>query len=176
MDLFMNIMPQVLAATTMIDAKGMAGLGAGLAIGIAACGAGIGMGIAAVMELAGVRSLPFAVGAYLPLSTSTPIFAGGLVKFIVDKIKKSKEDESDIGPGALFSSGLIAGGSLTGILIAILIGTPFGTDASGKEKSVADLLNTGIAEHIGAAGDLIALIMFIGLAFILSKFALSKEN
>ena len=46
MDLFMNIMPQVLAATTMIDAKGMAGLGAGLAIGIAACGAGIGMGIA----------------------------------------------------------------------------------------------------------------------------------
>nr|HPN38425.1 OPT/YSL family transporter [Melioribacteraceae bacterium] len=136
----------------------------------------VGMGIAAVMELAGVRSLPFAVGAYLPLSTSTPIFAGGLVKFIVDKIKKSKEDESDIGPGALFSSGLIAGGSLTGILIAILIGTPFGTDASGKEKSVADLLNTGIAEHIGAAGDLIALIMFIGLAFILSKFALSKEN
>ncbi len=136
----------------------------------------VGMGIVAVMELAGVRSLPFAVGAYLPLSTSTPIFAGGLVKFIVDKIKKSKEDESDIGPGALFSSGLIAGGSLTGILIAILIGTPFGTDASGKEKSVADLLNTGIAEHIGAAGDLIALIMFIGLAFILSKFALSKEN
>ena len=92
----------------------------------------VGMVIAAVMELAGVRSLTFAVGAYLPLSTSTPIFAGGLVKFIVDKIKNSKEDESDIGPGALFSSGLIAGGSLTGILIAILIGTPFGTDADRK--------------------------------------------
>ena len=56
MDLFMNIMPQVLAATTMIDAKGMAGLGAGLAIGIAACGAGIGMGIAAGKALeAGAR-------------------------------------------------------------------------------------------------------------------------
>jgi len=136
----------------------------------------VGMGIAAVMELAGVRSLPFAVGAYLPLSTSTPIFAGGLVKFIVDKIKNSKEDESDIGPGALFSSGLIAGGSLTGILIAILIGTPFGTNADGTERSLADLLNTGIAEHIGAAGDLIALVMFVGLAIILSKFALSKEN
>ena len=52
----MNIMPQVLAATTMIDAKGMAGLGAGLAIGIAACGAGIGMGIAAGKALeAGAR-------------------------------------------------------------------------------------------------------------------------
>lgn len=136
----------------------------------------VGMGIAAVMELAGVRSLPFAVGAYLPLSTSTPIFIGGLVKYIVDKIKNSKEDESDIGPGALFSSGLIAGGSLTGILIAILIGTPFGTDASGKERSLADLFNTGFAEHIGAFGDLIALIMFLVLAFILAKFALSKEN
>ena len=56
MDLFMNIMPQVLAATTMIDAKGMAGLGAGLAIGSAACGAGIGMGIAAGKALeAGAR-------------------------------------------------------------------------------------------------------------------------
>ena len=56
MDLFMNIMPQVLAATTMIDAKGMAGLGAGRAIGIAACGAGIGMGIAAGKALeAGAR-------------------------------------------------------------------------------------------------------------------------
>ncbi len=56
MDLFMNIMPQVLAATTIIDAKGMAGLGAGLAIGIAACGAGIGMGIAAGKALeAGAR-------------------------------------------------------------------------------------------------------------------------
>ena len=56
MDLFMNIMPQVLAATTMIDAKGMAGLGAGLAIGIAACGAGIGMGIVAGKALeAGAR-------------------------------------------------------------------------------------------------------------------------
>ncbi|HPJ81187.1 MAG TPA: ATP synthase F0 subunit C [Saccharofermentans sp.] len=56
MDLFMNIMPQVLAATTMIDAKGMAGLGAGLAIGIAACGADLGMGIAAGKALeAGAR-------------------------------------------------------------------------------------------------------------------------
>ncbi len=136
----------------------------------------VGMGIAAVMELAGVRSLPFAVGAYLPLSTSTPIFVGGLVKFIVDKIKKSKEDESDIGPGALFSSGLIAGGSLTGILIAILIGTPFGVGADGKEISVAQVLNSGIAEHIGAIGDLIALIMFAALAFILAKFALSKDK
>jgi putative OPT family oligopeptide transporter len=136
----------------------------------------VGMGIAAVMELSGVRSLPFAVGAYLPLSTSSPIFIGGLVKWIVDKKKNSKEEESEIGPGALFSSGLIAGGALTGILIAILIGTPFGTDASGKEISIMDKLNTGISQSLGASGDLISLVLFAGLALILFKFASSKES
>jgi len=136
----------------------------------------VGMGIAAVMELSGVRSLPFAVGAYLPLSTSSPIFIGGLVKWIVDKKKNSKEEESEIGPGALFSSGLIAGGALTGILIAILIGTPFGTDASGKEISIMDKLNTGISQSLGASGDIISLALFAGLALILFKFATSKES
>lgn len=136
----------------------------------------IGMGIAAVMELSGVRSLPFAVGAYLPLSTSSPIFIGGLVKWIVDRKKKSKVEESEIGPGALFSSGLIAGGALTGILIAILIGTPFGVDASGKETYLIDILNTGFAGTLGAVGDLVSLVLFAVLAFILFKFANSKEE
>ncbi len=136
----------------------------------------VGMGIAAVMELSGVRSLPFAVGAYLPLSTTSPIFIGGLVKWVVDKKKKSKVEESEIGPGALFSSGLIAGGALTGILIAILIGTPFGTDASGKDISIMDKLNTGISQSLGASGDLISLALFAGLALILYKFATSKES
>lgn len=136
----------------------------------------IGMGIAAVMELSGVRSLPFAVGAYLPLSTSSPIFIGGLIKWFVDSKKKSKVEESEIGPGALFSSGLIAGGALTGILIAILIGTPFGVDASGKEIYLIDKLNTGFAENLGAAGDLVSLVLFAALAFILFRFAMSKEE
>lgn len=136
----------------------------------------VGMGIAAVMELSGVRSLPFAVGAYLPLSTTSPIFIGGLVKWVVDKKKKSKEEETEIGPGALFSSGLIAGGALTGILIAILIGTPFGTDASGKDISIMDKLNTGISQSLGASGDIISLALFAGLALILFKFATSKES
>jgi len=134
------------------------------------------MGIAAVMELSGVRSLPFAVGAYLPLSTTSPIFIGGLVKWFVDRRKKNEKEESEIGPGALFSSGLIAGGALTGILIAVLIGTPIGTDASGKEISVIDKLNTGFAETMGAAGDLVALILFALLSFILFRFAMSKEE
>ncbi|MBK7979305.1 MAG: oligopeptide transporter, OPT family [Ignavibacteriae bacterium] len=130
----------------------------------------VGMGISAVMELSGVRSLPFAVGAYLPLSTTSPIFIGGLVKLISDKMKKSNKEESEIGPGALFSSGLIAGGALTGILIAILIGSNY------NGKPLIEYLNTGVAEGIGATGDLISIIIFAALAFVLFKFASEKNN
>ncbi len=136
----------------------------------------VGMGIAAVMELSGVRSLPFAVGAYLPLSVTSPIFIGGLVKFIVDKMKKNKEGESEIGPGALLSSGLIAGGALTGILIASLKGIIIEKDPGGVEISLFDKLNTGIAESMGATGDLISLILFLGLALLLFSFAKQKEE
>ncbi|PIQ09467.1 MAG: oligopeptide transporter, OPT family [Ignavibacteriales bacterium CG18_big_fil_WC_8_21_14_2_50_31_20] len=136
----------------------------------------VGMGIAAVMELSGVRSLPFAVGAYLPLSVSSPIFLGGLVKMLVDKIKKSDESESDIGPGALLSSGLIAGGALTGIVIASLKGWIWETNANGVEISVADKLNTGIGESLGLTGDFISLVLFLGLAIVLFSFAMSKNK
>ncbi len=135
----------------------------------------VGMGIAAVMELSGVRSLPFAVGAYLPLSVSTPIFVGGLVKLTVDKIKKIDESESDIGPGALLSSGLIAGGALTGILIASLKGWIWETK-NGIEISVADKLNTGLGESLGLTGDLISLLIFLVMAGVLFAFALSKNK
>ncbi|MCB9206519.1 MAG: oligopeptide transporter, OPT family [Ignavibacteriales bacterium] len=129
----------------------------------------IGMGIAAVMELSGVRSLPFAVGAYLPLSTTSPIFVGGLVKLIVDKVKKSDKEESEIGPGALFSSGLIAGGALTGILIAVMIGTNF------NEQPIMSYFNMHLYEGLSWMADLISLIIFVGLALLLYKFASSKN-
>ncbi len=135
-----------------------------------------GMGISAVMELCGVSSLAFAVGAYLPLSSTTPIFAGGIVKWLVDRRNKSKEADSDIGPGALFSSGLIAGGAITGIIIAILIGIKTGVGADGKTISLADRLNTGIGDGMGAIGDLAALGFFVLLAFILYKIAIDKTK
>ncbi len=134
----------------------------------------IGMAIAAVMELAGVRSLPFAVGAYLPLSTTAPIFAGGLVKWFIDRKKKASADESETGPGALFSSGLIAGGSLTGILIAILVATSIGTGPDGKDMNVIQYLHVGFAEKLGAIGDLVSLGFFFLMAVILYRFATKK--
>ncbi|HER43979.1 MAG TPA: hypothetical protein ENO08_05920, partial [Candidatus Eisenbacteria bacterium] len=75
------------------------------------------------VELCGVRALAFAVGVYLPLSTTMPIFAGGVIKWAIDKFshrRKGAEEES--GPGMLFSSGLIAGGALGGLTFAILTG------------------------------------------------------
>lgn len=148
----------------------------------------IGMGISAVMELCDISSLAFAVGAYLPLSSTTPIFAGGLVKWMVDRKNKSKEAESDTGPGALFSSGLIAGGAITGIIVSILIGTNM-TGPDGKPSNVT--LADKIAVHVGGKTlpdymsenmgwgmytDLLALGFFALLGFILYKFATSKQE
>ncbi len=81
----------------------------------------LGAFISIVLELCGISSLTFAVGVYLPLSASTPIFAGGMVRWLVDKWNKPKSaEESETSPGVLLSSGLIAGGSIAGILLALL--------------------------------------------------------
>ncbi len=135
-----------------------------------------GMAIAAVVELCGVSSLAFAVGAYLPLSTTTPIFVGGLVKWFVSRKNKSAEEESEAGPGALFSSGLIAGGAITGIIIAILLGTTIGTNADGTPISLMSRINTGFAEESGVLGDWLGLIAFVTLTVILWRYARQKQN
>ncbi|NBU36092.1 MAG: oligopeptide transporter, OPT family [Bacteroidetes bacterium] len=134
-----------------------------------------GMGIAAMVELCGISSLAFAVGAYLPLSTTSPIFIGGLIKLIADKFNKKKED-AEIGPGALFSSGLIAGGALTGILVAIFMGTNIGNDSSGNPVSLMSKMNTGWGNAMGSTGDVIGLIAFLVLSFWLLKMAIESKK
>ncbi len=84
----------------------------------------LGVFIAIVMELCGVSALPFAVGVYLPLSASSPIFVGGLVRWLVERKQGKKSDaESDASPAVLFSSGLIAGGAIAGMVGLIVSGT-----------------------------------------------------
>ena len=75
------------------------------------------MGVALVIaiEILGVRSLAFATGSYLPLGTTAAMFAGGLVRMLVEATTK-KKDESEASPGALYSSGLIAAGGVFGLL------------------------------------------------------------
>ncbi len=86
----------------------------------------LGVSIALVLELCGVPSLPFAVGVYLPLSASTPIFTGGMVRLIADRFARGAaggrrtESESDMSSGVLLSTGYIAGGAIGGVLIAFL--------------------------------------------------------
>ena len=68
-----------------------------------------------LMEIIGVPALAFAVGMYLPLESTTPVFLGGLARKFVDR-RRGSDAESDAGPGVLFSSGLVAGGSIMGLL------------------------------------------------------------
>src|SRR5205814_4952040 len=82
----------------------------------------IGIFLSVALELCGVRSLSFAVGSYLPIATTAPIMLGGLVRAYVER-RTTAPQESEVSSGTLFSSGLIAGGSLCGILYAILVGT-----------------------------------------------------
>ncbi|MEK6705306.1 MAG: OPT/YSL family transporter, partial [Bdellovibrionota bacterium] len=92
----------------------------------------IGVFIAIVLEFCGISSLPFAVGVYLPISASMPIFFGGIIRWLVDRSLRTKDlgKDTESSPGVLLSSGLIAGGAIAGISIAIF---------SLKEKWVTSL-------------------------------------
>ncbi|MBD3180050.1 MAG: oligopeptide transporter, OPT family [Candidatus Latescibacteria bacterium] len=79
------------------------------------------------MELCGVSTLPFAVGVYLPLWITTPIFTGGIIRWGVEKFSRTGNASDKSGTGMLFGSGLIAGGALGGLLYAILVA--FGVDS-----------------------------------------------
>ncbi len=101
----------------------------------------LGVMIALVLEMSGIPSLAFAVGLYLPLSSSTPILAGGMVRWLVDRHLRERHNgerlteeqltaEGDKSPGVLLASGYIAGGAIAGIGIAFLAGV-FGDTQAG---------------------------------------------
>lgn len=127
-----------------------------------------GVGIAVAIEILGLPILPVAIGLYLPIYLSTPIFAGGVIRwFIENKRKNSSESENKdaIENGILYSSGLIAGEGLVGILLAVLAIIPF------KDGSFADFINRG--GILGRAGGII---FFIFLLATLVYFSLHKNK
>jgi putative OPT family oligopeptide transporter len=126
----------------------------------------VGVFISVTLELCGIHSLSFAVGSYLPIATTAPIFAGGLVRAYVEK-KTGASEESEVGSGTLFSSGLIAGGSLAGILYAILFGRNIIRDA----EEVSGLLPS---IHDGTGGLIAGGLFFFVLGVILSRVGQKK--
>jgi putative OPT family oligopeptide transporter len=125
----------------------------------------IGIFLALVMELVGVSSLPFAVGLYLPFSSSAPIMAGGLVRALVDKRRKSSAAEAEFSPGVLLSSGFIAGAAIMGVALALLTGG--GLDSSYNFSAAMGHL---------AEADWFALLPFAVIMFILYRVGLSGNN
>ena len=125
----------------------------------------VGIFITVTLELCGVHSLSFAVGLYLPIATTAPIFAGGMVRWWVER-KTGTAQESDVSAGTLFSSGLIAGGSIAGILFAILVGT----------GTIGPLQRIGTAfphfHEETLVGELASSALFIALAIIVARMAM----
>src|SRR5262249_61484209 len=83
----------------------------------------VGVPVAVAMELLGISALPVAVGMYLGLSTATPIFLGGLLRWASDRWRgvSASEAETETSPGVLLSSGYIAGGTLCGLLLGFVV-------------------------------------------------------
>jgi putative OPT family oligopeptide transporter len=144
----------------------------------------LGVLIAVMLELAGVSSLPVAVGMYLGLGPAVPAFIGGTIRWITDRWRgvSASEAESETSPGVLLSSGYIAGGTLCGLIIgffailpdsfnnAINLGQHFGFSAEGKvADATKDFLESPTAK-------LLAVGMFFVLAAILLVIGSKKES
>jgi putative OPT family oligopeptide transporter len=112
----------------------------------------VGVLLALMMELVGVSALPFAVGVYLPISTSAPIFVGGVLRHFVDK-QRGEKDSGDASPGMLMASGLIAGGAIAGLLQTLLLGI-------GKDK----LFDFSHIITLSTESDLLALVAFVPMS------------
>jgi putative OPT family oligopeptide transporter len=135
----------------------------------------VGVFLAITMELCGVKALSFAVGAYLPLSTTLPIFAGGVVKGIVDwnaERKKEKSEDSELGKGSLFATGLVAGGALAGVIVALL-----SVDEGTFEKLSRLNFEESLRHALGNAGyELLGVAFFTALGLTLYNIATRKDK
>ena len=125
----------------------------------------IGASFSVVAELLSVPSLPFAVGIYLPLSTMTPVFLGGVIKYFVETKKQSKTEnvaEKQSNKGVLLSSGLIAGEGIMGVLIA-----GYAVWTASRPEGVSFGLE-------GISGDWVSFIIFSAMGYFLYRLAVKK--
>ncbi len=134
-----------------------------------------GVFVAIVMELCNIKALSFAVGAYLPLSTTLPIFAGGAIKGLAEMYQKRKNiqrsaEEDELGKGSLFATGLVAGGAVAGVIFAIMAG--FDGPAALLNKLNMEAGFSGAIGH--GTYQLLGVAFFALMGWILYKTALKK--
>jgi len=127
----------------------------------------VGIFISVTLELCGIHSLSFAVGSYLPIATTAPIFVGGLARWWVERSTGTHE-ESELSSGTLFSSGLIAGGSICGILYAALVGN----NLLGPFQSLGNAMPWFHGETTLA--QIASALLFFGLAVVTVRAAKKK--
>ncbi|HEX8650950.1 MAG TPA: oligopeptide transporter, OPT family [Pyrinomonadaceae bacterium] len=140
----------------------------------------IGVFISVFLEVIGIQALPVAVGIYLPISTSATIFVGGVIRAAVTSLTRSKRNESlteeETGKGVLLSSGLIAGGAIGGLVVAV---SRVVTETVGKAPGRGEEM-LGIGGHTPiASGDwanVFALIIFAGLVLFLFTIARRRSQ
>ncbi len=136
----------------------------------------VGAAIAIVVELCGIKALSFAIGIYLPLSTTFPIFIGGAIRGIATwrKVKKDEavEEEEDLGKGNLFATGLVAGGALAGVIVAVL------SVNDNVAKAIARVSTEhGLTNIFGQKGYyLLGIAFFAFMGYVLYRVAIKKDK
>jgi putative OPT family oligopeptide transporter len=132
----------------------------------------LGVFLVIAVELLGIRSLSFAVGFYIPMATTLAIFCGGIVRWLVERAAAragERAEESDVSPGSLFASGLIAAGGIVGLLgIAIKL---LETQGWLPENSIAWGTRLSFITNNPALGNIIAVATFALLSYSLFYFA-----
>lgn len=137
---------------------------------------GIGAFVAIIVEILGIPVLPFAIGLYLPIHLSVPMLIGGIVRWLIERKKKLDHKESIIENGILYSSGLIAGEGLVGILLAIFAVVPM-----KNGKSLGDMLGGVLPallpflNHVNV-GNIIGILAYLLLAWSLWRFCFRRDQ
>jgi OPT family oligopeptide transporter len=137
----------------------------------------VGVFIAVTLELCGIKSLSFAVGTYLPLSTTLPIFIGGAIRGLVEWKQKKQNiqlspEEEDLGKGNLFATGLVAGGAIAGVIVAFMSASE--NISNGLKKVNAE---HGLEASIGTGGyKWLGVAFFAFMAFVLYRIGISKQK
>lgn len=128
-----------------------------------------GVFLTLVLELLGLPVLPVAIGIYLPVHLSVPVMAGGMIRFLVEK-RKEKAGEECVERGILFSSGMIAGEGLVGIVLAVLAVVPAGN------KTAGEVLDISRSIYLGQTGALILFLLLLGVMFFSAVHKNKKEG